>query len=107
MAGISKLEDLQNRQSAQGLAVDWIVNDDAYVDANGLTVSDVKFIQRYVLAVFYFALGGDLWDVCHRADTSCSADGEINSWLTSTDECTWFVVSCNDDGLIVSIAFRK
>jgi hypothetical protein len=73
MVGISKLEDLQNRQSAQGLAVDWIVNDDAFGDTNGLTVSDIKFIQRYVLAVFYFVLGGDLWGVCHRADTSCSA----------------------------------
>ena len=106
LAGISQLSDLQNRQSPQGRAADWIVNDDTYVSEQGLTVSDVAFVQRYVLAVFYFAMTGDAWGVCHRADTSCSATGEVNSWLTPTDVCTWFVVGCNDQGLITSISFR-
>jgi hypothetical protein len=110
LAGISQLSDLQDRRSPQGLAVDWLVNDDIYSKDKGLfsfAVDDnILFLQRYVLAVFYFAMSGDAWGVCHRADTSCSASGEVNSWLTNTDVCTWFVVTCNDQGLITAIAFR-
>ena len=105
--GVSKLIDLQDRNSPQGKAVDWIVNDDAYVDSNGLTELDVKFIQRYALAVFYFALGGDAWSACHRNDESCSSTGLVNGWLTATNVCSWFVVACNTDGVVHSIEFRK
>jgi hypothetical protein len=105
--GISQLSDLQNRQSPQGRAVDWIVNDDSFADSNGLTELDVAFIQRYALAVFYFSLGGDAWTACHRNDDSCSSTGLVNGWLTSTTECSWFVVACNADGGVSAIEFRK
>jgi hypothetical protein len=105
--GISQLSDLQNRQSPQGKAVDWIVNDDSFAESNGLTELDVSFIQRYALAVFYFSLGGDAWTACHRNDKSCSSTGLVNGWLTSTDECSWFVVACNTNGAVNAILFGK
>ena len=104
--GISQLSDLQNRNSPQGKAVDWIVNDDPYVDSKGFTDLDDEFIQRYALAVFYFSLGGEKWSACHRTDDSCSATGEVNGWLTGTPECSWFVVKCNSEGLVSAIEFR-
>ena len=105
--GISQLSDLQNRDSPQGKAVDWIVNDDPYTASNGLTELDVPFIQRYALAVFYFSLGGEAWTACNRNDDSCSSTGLVNSWLTSTNECSWFVVTCNTEGDVNTILFGK
>ena len=102
--GISQLSDLQNRESPQGKAIDWIAND-PYTELKGLTELDVSFIQRYALAVFYFSLGGDAWTACHSNDDSCSATE--NGWLTSNDECSWFVVTCNANKAVNTIEFRK
>jgi hypothetical protein len=52
------------------------------------------------MAVFYFSLGGDAWNVCNRKDDSCE-----KSWLKPTDECSWFLLKCSDDKMIESIDF--
>jgi hypothetical protein len=31
----------------------------------------------------------------------------LQSWLSATDECVWLVVSCNENGLVTRIDFRK
>ena len=40
-------------------ALNWITHDDGMQ----LSADSESFIQRYILAVFYFSLGGDNWDV--------------------------------------------
>jgi hypothetical protein len=99
LVGFSSVDALEDRSSPQGKAVAWIV-DDAFVQKEGLLPTDPKFIQRYAMAVFYFTLGGDAWNVCNRNDDSCE-----KSWLKPTDECNWFLLKCSDDKMIESIDF--
>jgi hypothetical protein len=34
-------------------------------------------------------------------------DSGLQSWLSATDECVWLGVSCNENGLVTRIDFRK
>ena len=60
-------------------------------------------LQRYILAVVYFALGGDSWDRCNR-DVNKPCDGGNNRYLSSAGECDWFGVECQDDSIVTSIS---
>jgi len=98
-------ESLRNANSPQGKAIAWLVNEDPYVIQEGLTFRNPKYIQRYVLAVFYFSLGGDDWEICNRADTDCSDDKK--SWLSAYDECSWYLLDCNQEYYINTVDFCK
>jgi Leucine-rich repeat (LRR) protein len=79
--GISLSQDLQTRDSPQFRSAYWIANKDLEQRefSEPLTIAnDVnRVIQRYVLAVLYFATGGpDHW---HKT----------LDFVTSTDECAW------------------
>ena len=98
-------ESLRDANSPQGKAIAWLVNEDPYVLQQGLTFRVEKYIQRYVLAVFYFALGGDDWEICNRADSDCSDDKK--SWLSAYNECDWFLLDCNQRGYVNTVDFCK
>lgn len=91
--------DLKDRNTPQGKAVAWIAND-PFVINEGYIPTDPKFIQRYALAVFYFALGGESWRVCGEKDESCP-----NGWLQNTSDCSWFLLQCDDNGMLTSMDF--
>jgi len=65
--------------------------------------------QRYIMAVFYFATGGDGWNNCAARDmvtnsSVCDAITDLQqpgynpsgsfAWLDPVDECEWFGLRC-------------
>ena len=53
---ISSKKDLQNSASPQYMAYDWLIHQDAFYNADSIPTELV--VQRYVLAVFYYATMG-------------------------------------------------
>lgn len=103
--GISELEALQDRETPQFLALEWI-NDKDFLALNFDNPQEQdQWIQRYLLATFYFATHGDSWIECSRGSAGCATSG--TSWLTIEQECDWLAVLCNDSNVVTGIAFRK
>ena len=63
---------LQDPTSPQSRAFAWLGS-----SANSNVSSQAQYLQRYALAVLYYASNGDGWI-------------NNNAWLSSADECTWF-----------------
>ncbi|CAB9505242.1 LRR receptor-like serine threonine-protein kinase [Seminavis robusta] len=89
----------EHAHSPQSLAASWIAQDSLSV---GLQLSDPKLLQRYALATFYFATGGDNWEQCGRNSAACSSN---NPWLTDGDDCSWYSLACNPQGEVFEIRF--
>jgi Leucine rich repeat len=100
----STLSNLQTRQSPQFLSMDWLTNNDTYVKEKGLTFTSPKWIQRYIMGVFYFHFQGDNWITCNRNDDVCASGNELNSWLSDADECVWWLLGC-EDGVLTKMNF--
>lgn len=97
-------EDLfDSRNSPQYQAALWLADDDEYVQANGLNLEDPRLLQRYALASLYYSTGGDNWKLCGADSPSCGD----TTWLTDPNECDWFIVDCDADGVVSQINFRK
>ena len=88
--GISELADLQRIDSPQRRAVQWIGAEDGLrvpipnPTTDFGTLMERKFIQRYALAVFYYATNGDDWFYPF-------------SFLNPIDECEWYEVHSEGD----------
>jgi hypothetical protein len=125
-AKISSIEKLNDPNSAQYKAADWIQFEDPMkldADANNL-------LQRYALAVTYFSLQENgPWVVCgtedhsHEEPTLCTGrkrvyTGDVDDpndkniymelegerkWLSAESECWWFGIYCSDDMTVVII----
>jgi len=92
---ISSEEDLQNKASPQALAYEWLVNEDTFYKDSENIPRDWA-VQRYVLAIFYYATKGPYnWEV-------------TTGWLKDS-ECRdeWLGVACNDQGYVRTLAFGK
>ena len=130
MSTVSDPITFDDPNSPQAKALDWITNKDAISPilcpnrieegvgcTRGGVVNDM--IQRYVLAVFYYATDGDDWDQCSaasdfsdsaavaEADANCDrvvtpfgvanarvGDTSTNAWLGAVNECEWGGVAC-------------
>lgn len=96
MSTISSSESLSDPSSPQYMAKLWMIEEDPLQLTPSDTVSDERILQRYSLAVFYFATGGpESWDP--------------NSWLQG-EPCSgsfWIGLSCNDSDEVRAIAFGK
>ncbi|MGK3751250.1 MAG: hypothetical protein ACI8RD_003550, partial [Bacillariaceae sp.] len=90
---ISSTKDLYDSTSPQYRAAKWLADDDSerlvVPTSSTTTTSPFNFVQRYVLAVLYFALGG--------GGGGDSNNGSSSSWINdyhfvSNDqhECSWF-----------------
>lgn len=92
----------------QGLATDWILNQDEAV----ICPDDPKFLQRWVLAVIYFSTGGDQWILCSANPDATDDCGNILPFLGATrflsggSECEWAGISCID-GCVTEIEFEE
>lgn len=93
---VSTDEAFSDEGTPQFKAKEWLINVDSLKLTPSETVSDQRILQRYALAVFYYATGGpDSW--------------EANSWLTG-DECSgqyWTGISCDYGGQVRAMAFGK
>lgn len=85
--------------TSQNQAFVWLVKDDlAMVCPQNI----LDVIQRYVLAVSYFSLGGNHWDKCNAASSMTVAPcvrGE--RYLSGANVCNWFSVTCVTNGVNV------
>lgn len=75
---LTPLEDLEDASSPQGQAFEWIVEFDDTTDP--CTYPTV--LQRYALAVFFYATGGEGWTA-------------RTGWLSPAAECDWLGVTCS------------
>jgi hypothetical protein len=87
---VADAEVLQDNSSPQFLALRWLANNDLDLDS----MPTVLLVERYVLAVLYFAT---------------SAEGGLNvlTFLTASSVCEWAGVVCNDDDLVVALLLGK
>ena len=95
----------EDRSAPQYQAALWLADEDTFLSEKGLQPGDPKMLQRYAIATFYYATGGDNWKLCGSNSPSCGD----TPWLDSSDECTWFSIDCGDagDGVITQINFRE
>lgn len=113
LSGISFPESFDQANTPQAKALNWIIAD----DVSQLCPEDASLVQRYTLAVFYFATNGDNWNECSApeeydpaiidlANIECNLTTTnatdlfptdirgTNAWLTPESECLWGGVSC-------------
>jgi hypothetical protein len=84
----------------QYMAAKWLADYDTYQES--LSIEDPKTLQRYALASLYFATGGNNWRLCGTNSQSCYD----TTWLTSTDECGWSFLEC-EESVVTKISFCK
>eukprot|EP00980_Cylindrotheca_fusiformis_P003070 scaffold713_cov131-Cylindrotheca_fusiformis.AAC.28 len=107
---VSKKEDVDDVDSPQNKAATWIIQE----DRAQLCPQDDTFVQRYVMAVFYYSTGGDRWIQCRSPDDLELSNSEANeacniassgdtadAWLTPGSECLWGGVLCDSDQTFV------
>jgi len=80
---------LSDSTSSEYEAFKWIVDEDELF----LSPDDDSLVQRYVLALIYFGMGGDNWNQ--------NKVGE--KYLMGTSECDWYGVVCDGDFNVMSL----
>mmetsp|Transcript_25672 Transcript_25672/g.37810 ORF Transcript_25672/g.37810 Transcript_25672/m.37810 type:complete len:225 (-) Transcript_25672:1108-1782(-) len=91
LVNVFEIKGLQERNSPQQKALTWNIDDDTMQ----LHESDVKFIQRFALAVLYFATNGENW-------SSTNVDGK-KPFLSGISECNWRGIICNAENEVIII----
>jgi len=109
IALISDAVDLENTDSPQSKAKNWMLEVDEYDVFCANTCSKFPFgagvFQRYTMAVFYFATNGDNWKTCGQNSGTCTPSISQNSgdievyednelWLSNVSECLWGGLAC-------------
>lgn len=85
---------LKVQGSPQYKAAMWMESGDMMPNprgGTGLSIKDAGFTQRYIMALFYYAMDGDNWV-------------QKQGWLSEKSECEWFGVDgfsqgCGSDGV--------
>jgi len=81
--------------SPQEQALTWLVMDD--IRETGLlcpnSKNKYKLTERYIMAVFYFSLGGDSWNECGH-NMQCNTLNHEDPYLSNNDYCNWYGVTC-------------
>ena len=109
-------EELRDVSSPYYRALEWITFD----DPEQFTPESRNFLQRYLLVYFYFAttVDGEWEGGCNppkEGETNICTFNELvlepadffpargTRWLSSTNECIWYGVECDDDGQVIGI----
>ena len=85
--GITSMKDIVDANSPQNRAIQWLANDDVvYRQLPTDAVSDPtnRFLQRYVLVTFFYAMDGENWNYKPK-------------FMTEEDECAWSAVGIGED----------
>jgi hypothetical protein len=81
LSAVTDSSTLTNPSSPQGMAFRWLVDaDPAAIDPCSYPTVE----QRYALTTMYYSTNGDDWT-------------DSTGWLSQSNECTWFGVSCGTD----------
>lgn len=112
-------DQLADKTTSYRKALDWIM----YQDPMALTLETATFTQRYVAAYFYYATSGKkdwsggcsppqegetddcLYHYLQGIDPFTYVDIPYKRWLSSTSECTWAGVACDEVGQFRSLDF--
>ena len=104
LTNVSGAEVFRDVTSPQYRAALYVADQDELM----FPVDHPRLLQRYLLAVFYFAMDGDNWVRCGRLDVICGGDPDDRSWLVGrNDECTWQGVDCDASGVVRRLFFGK
>jgi hypothetical protein len=106
----SSLANLDDPLKPENMAATWIARDDALAYKIPDSPEDAdftSFLERYALAVFYFALNGPDWQ-----DRTSFLDGthvcDWNSTLTLDDgEVVTYGITCNSKKEVTALLMRK
>jgi hypothetical protein len=116
LAFFSEREDLEKAGTPQFFASKWIADEDlrALEIPESTNYNDsFKFAQRYILAVFYFATGGQDWKfdtafVGPRDECDWSFSLAADAVIPASGSDRWEMgITCNEDGEVSKIFFRK
>lgn len=108
---LDQLDSVSNQTSiltpgtSQNDAFNWLLNTDP---AQVCPENEVDVIQRYVMAVTYYSLGGDNWEKC-SASTSSLCEGSVR-YLSGNGVCEWYNVTCLGDsiaGIVLGTSLTK
>jgi hypothetical protein len=101
---VADADSLQNILSPQFRALRWLANEDtAVLDLD--SAPTVILVERYVLAVLYFATNGERW-VGQGDFLSASSVCEWNNEQTQ-DSSDFRGALCNEDDLVVDLNLSK
>ena len=87
----SSLIDLLDPTTPQYRAMKFLTDD----DDPGLCPDDPNIVQRFVLAVVYFQMGGDNWTLCGRSDLIACRGLNLTPWMSNRHECQWYGITCD------------
>lgn len=107
---ISSIHDIARSGSPQNEAVKWLAHEDDIslrIPLNSPASKDgYEFIQRYIMAVFYYSMGGPVWKYSLNflaAENTCD-------WFSLIVTARWQLpmgVRCTSNGLIQQIVMSK
>lgn len=109
---ISHSEDFEAPDTPQNKALLWMTTDPYYPNIPtdpGNYDSSYRFVQRYIMVVFYYAMGGEAWlNQCDFLNTESSVCN-WNFLLPPTDDQKGYTygVQCNSDEEITDILLCK
>ena len=69
----------------------------SWLESSSIQYDDLQLVQRYALGCIYYATFGVTNPISDEDETEW---GDSEGWVTDADECTWFGVACNADGLV-------
>lgn len=104
-SGVDPIDLDNNSLSLQSQAFAWLSLTDVYCPTTTTrTETRVWVLQRFVLAILYFATNGDGWTMCSNnpsATDNCGNEhpfeGKTRFLDTTTSECEWAGITCNDE----------
>ena len=106
LTAITDPATLDNPETPQGRAYQWIANE----DPRQLDPGDPTLDQRYILTTLYYATTGDEWTECFQGATNDECGKglfpDANAFLSEESECTWGYwagSSCNSEGAIRAV----
>jgi len=107
LRNVTDLRLLLNPDSSQGKAMNWLLYEDAaHLCPNEVYDCKNRIVQRYTLAVIYFATGGDFWSRCSRFDLNCGNETPFinaTNFLGDGHECNWAGIKCRVESNCVTV----
>jgi hypothetical protein len=98
---------LRDPTTIQGKAANWLIGQDELL----VCPDDKKLIQRFALAVIYFATNGDDWLQCSAnpmATDACGSEDPFigaSRFLSGENECEWAGISCDLQLCVTDVEF--
>jgi hypothetical protein len=98
---------LRDPSTIQGKAANWLIGEDELL----VCPDDEKLIQRFALAVIYFATNGDAWLQCSAnplATDFCGLEDPFigaSRFLSAENECEWAGITCDAQLCVTEVEF--